>query len=274
MLILDGDRTMAILGRLLLFPIKSLDGVEVQQAKILPGGSLEHDREFCIVDRQGKYVNGKRTAKIHQIRSHFDLNTRLVTLSVQHENPVSFHLDHGRAGIEGWLSNFFGFPVFLKQDLHVGFPDDTASPGPTIISTATLETLASWFPSVTVDEMRSRLRTNLELQDVPAFWEDQLYSETEQPLPFQLGEVKIHGINPCQRCPVPTRDSISGEAYPDFQKIFVAQRKTTLPTWASKQRFNHFYKVAVNTRIDASEVGKSLKLGDQFGDQYVKPQRN
>ena len=254
---------MATLDRLLIFPIKSLDGVEVQHAKILPGGALEHDREFCLVDRDGKYVNGKRTAKIHQIRSQFDLKTRLVTLSVQHENPVSFHLDHGRGGIEGWLSHFFGFPVFLKQDLHTGFPDDKTSTGPTIISTATLEALASWFPGVTVEEMRSRLRTNLELQDVPAFWEDQLYSETEEPVPFQLGEVKLLGINPCQRCPVPTRDSISGEAYPDFQKIFVARRKDSLPKWAAANRFNHFFRTAVNTRIEASESGKSIQVGDR-----------
>jgi uncharacterized protein YcbX len=255
---------MATLGRLFLFPIKSLDGVEVTHANILPGGALEHDREFCIVDRDGKYVNGKRTAKIHQIRSRFDLQTRIVTLSVQNDHPVSFHLDHGRSGIEGWLSDYFGFPVSLRQDLHRGFPDDTASPGPTIISTATLETLTSWFPGMTVDEMRSRLRTNLELQDVPAFWEDRLYSEYEQPLPFQLGSVQIHGINPCQRCPVPTRDSITGEAYPNFQKIFVAQRKTEFPSWAPANRFNHFYRIAVNTRISASETGKSLKFGDSI----------
>lgn len=252
---------MAKLAHLLIYPIKSLDPVSVTQAKILSGGSLQHDREFCIVDRGGKLVNGKRTAKIHQIRSSFDLMARIVTLSVQHDRPVSFHLDHGRSGIEGWLSDFFRFPVFLKQDLQTGFPDDPDSPGPTVISTATLSAIAAWYPDISVEAVRLRLRTNLELSEVPAFWEDQLFSATT-PVTFQLGDVEIQGINPCQRCVVVTRDAVSGEAYPQFQKIFAAQRKAELPDWVAANRFNHFYRVAVNTRIATTEAGKYLRVGD------------
>lgn len=255
---------MPKLQTILIYPIKSLDAISVSQAKILPGGALEHDREFCIVDQAGKWVNGKRTAKIHQIRSHFDLRTRIVTLSVQYDRPVSFHLDHSRNGIEGWLSDYFGFRVFLKQDLTTGFPDDPISPGPTIISTSTLEQVASWFPEITIEGVRSRLRSNLELTDVPAFWEEQLYSADETPVDFQISEVEIQGINPCQRCIVPTRDSISGEPYPQFQKIFNVQREKQLPDWAAKERFNHYYRIAVNTRIASSEAGKILKVGDSL----------
>jgi uncharacterized protein len=253
---------MPKLAHLLIYPIKSLDGVSVIQARILPGGALEHDREFCIVDQSGKIVNGKRTAAIHQIRSQFDLKTRIVTLSVQHDRPVSFHLDQGRSGIEGWLSDYFGFSVLLKQDLNTGFPDDPVSPGPTLVSTATLERAADWFPGVTVEGMRSRLRTNLEIDEVPAFWEEQLYSADETPVTFRLGEVEIQGINPCQRCVVPTRDAVSGEAYPQFQKTFQLQRKAELPAWAAENRFKHYYRMAVNTRIQSIEAGKVLKVGD------------
>ncbi len=255
---------MAKLEHILIYPIKSLDGILVNQAKILPGGALEHDREFCIIDQSGKWVNGKRTAKIHQIRSQFDLKARIVTLSIQDDRPVSFHLDHGRSGIEGWLSDYFGFRVFLQQNLTTGFPDDPVSPGPTIVSIATLEQAASWFPGMEREEMRSRLRTNLEITDVPAFWEEQLYSADETPIVFHLGEVEIQGINPCQRCVVPTRDAISGEVYPQFQKIFNAQREKEFPDWAAKARFNHYYRMAVNTRIAPSEAGKVLKVGDSL----------
>lgn len=253
---------MAKLEHIFIYPIKSLDGVSVRQAKILGGGALENDREFCIVDQAGKWVNGKRTAKIHQIRSQFDLKARIVTLSVQHDRPVSFHLDYGRSGIEGWLSDYFGFPVFLKQDLTTGFPDDPISPGPTLVSMATLERSAAWFAGMTAESMRSRLRSNLEISDVPAFWEEQLYAADETPIDFQIGEVNIQGINPCQRCVVPTRDAISGEAYPQFQKIFNTQREKEFPDWAAKERFNHYYRMAINTRIAPSEAGKFLKVGD------------
>jgi hypothetical protein len=253
---------MAILSQILIYPIKSLDGVAVSQAKILPGGALEHDREFCIVDEQGKRVNGKRTAKIHPLRSHFDLENRTVTISVQQENPETFHLDQERDQLAAWLSDYFGFNVFLQQNRVTGFPDDAKSPGPTMIGETSLEMIASWFSGITLPEMRSRLRTNLELSDVPAFWEDQLYGKTEVPVPFQIGEVQLQGINPCQRCVVPTRNSISGEVDAGFQKTFVSRRQAELPSWVAIERFNHFFRAAVNTRISASEAGKLIYLGD------------
>lgn len=255
---------MPRLNHIFVFPIKSLDGVSVSHTTILQGGSLAHDREFVIVDREGQWVNGKRTAKIHQIRSQFILNARIVTLSIQGENPVSFHLDYARPAIAAWFSDFFEFPVALQQDTTTGFPDDPDSPGPTIISTATIEQVASWFPDFSVEDARSRFRTNLELTDVPAFWEERLYSETDDPIEFRLGDVQIQGINPCQRCVVPTRNATSGVTTPQFQKTFSQKRKEEFPSWASASRFNHFYRLAVNTRIAPSEVGKRLQVGDSI----------
>ncbi len=253
---------MATLSKLIVYPIKSLDGVAVQSAKIMPGGSLEHDREFCLTDQSGTWINGKRTAKIHLIRSSFDLENRTVTVSVQGENAATFHLDKARDRLEKWLSDYFGFAVFMQQNLVTGFPDDPASPGPTLISTGTLETLAAWFPGVSVESMRSRLRTNLELNRVPAFWEDRLFSASADPVFFELGAVEIQGINPCARCVVPTRDANSGEAYTKFQKTFIEQRKAELPDWAPENRFDHYYRAAVNTRIAANQAGKVLQIGD------------
>lgn len=253
---------MPILDRILIYPIKALDGIEVQQAKVLPGGSLEHDREFCIVDQNDQFVNGKRTATIHQIRAQYILSARLVTLSIQNKNPVTFHLDHARDAIADWLSRYFGFPVHLKQNLVTGFPDDVISPGPTIISTATLEAMTHGFEGIGVEDLRSRFRSNLELSNTPAFWEEQLYTKTEEPLSFQIGDVEMQGINPCQRCVVPTRDAISGAAYPRFQQVFTEKRKAEFPSWAPASRFKHFYYLAVNTRIAPAEAGKVLQVGD------------
>ena len=42
-------------------------------------------------------------------------------------------------------------------------------------------------------------------------------------VPFQIGDVHWLGVNPCQRCVVPTRDSTSGELTAGFQKV-VRQR--------------------------------------------------
>jgi len=39
-------------------------------------------------------------------------------------------------------------------------------------------------------------------------------------------------------------------------------RRQHLPQWANVQRFNHFYRFAVNTSIPESEAGKCLRAGD------------
>ena len=134
------------------------------------------------------------------------------------------------------------------------------SPGPTIISTATLEAIASWYPGLDVEEVRLRFRTNIEISGVPAFWEDQLFAEPEDTVNFQMGNVQFMGINPCQRCVVITRDSQTGETDLKFQKTFVTQRQTTLPEWAERSRFNHFYRLAINTRLPVTEAGKKFAL--------------
>ena len=252
---------MPHLARIDLYPFKSLDGVTVQSANILASGALEHDREYACFDRQGKVVNGKRSARIHELRSQFSNNYQTLTLQAPNTDPQSFHIDPEHDALDGWLSEFFQFDIQVQHNSALGFPDDTDSPGPTLISTATLEAVAAWYPDLTVTELRRRLRTNLEIGGVPAFWEDQLFADADHLVQFQIGSVVLKGVNPCQRCIVPTRDSQSGVATPKFQKTFLQNRKQTLPDWVNSARFNHFYRLAVNTRIPQGQ-GSVLNQGD------------
>ncbi|MBW4689186.1 MAG: MOSC N-terminal beta barrel domain-containing protein [Komarekiella atlantica HA4396-MV6] len=253
---------MPYLAKILLYPIKSLDGIEVENAKVLASGALQHDREFAIFDKVQRLVNGKRNAKIHLLRSQFTLFNR-ISLQFPGSDSQQFHLDEQRQALEAYLSDFFGFAVTLAQNSVMGFPDDTNSPGPTVISTATLAEVASWFPGLSVDEMRRRIRANIEIDGVPPFWEDRLFTEQGDVVSFRVGDVCFYGVNPCQRCVVPTRDSYLGEAYPNFQKIFMKQRQATLPEWVASSRFNHFFRLSVNTRLPASEAGKILQIGNE-----------
>lgn len=265
--------TVPYIAGISIFPIKSLDLVSVTEATVLESGALKHDREFAIVDQKGNFVNGKRNAKVHLLRwsqseppqaSHFESDFKILSLQIQgSEQKFVFHLDDERTALEAWLSDYFGFPVKLEQNFITGFPDDTIASGPTIISTATLETVASWFPGMSVDDMRLRMRANLEIGGVPPFWEDQLFAQAGNSVKFQIGEVIFEGINPCSRCIVPTRDAITAQAYPKFQKIFVTKRKETLPDWVESSRFDHFFRLSVNTKVPASEAGSVLRHLDE-----------
>ena len=248
------------LSRITIFPIKSLDGISVATARITAGGILENDRIYAIYDAEGKVVNGKRTPRVHDL--HCEFNPAITEIRLRHgdASATQFPLDNP-APIAKWLGDFFGFPVDFRCERQSGFPDDHTAFGPTIVSEASLRTVQNWFPELSFESARRRFRTNLELSG-PPFCEDQLYGAPEELKPFQLGPVKFFGHNPCQRCVVPTRDPDTGQAVADFQKKFMQLRREHLPEWANAQRFNHFYRFAVNTSIPPTEAGKQLRLGD------------
>ncbi|MDJ0592468.1 MAG: MOSC N-terminal beta barrel domain-containing protein [Pleurocapsa sp. MO_226.B13] len=251
-------------ARLFVYPVKSLDRLEGDRVTILKSGALEGDRTWAIFDLAGNFVNGKRNQKIHALRSKLDLVTKNLALQIEDTNKTqTFNLITEQSALCAWLAEYFGFRVKIEQNLDMGFPDDTTSPGATIVSTATLEAIASWYPELNVESIRRRFRANIEIGGVPAFWEDRLFTTPEQTVKFKVGEVEFQGVNPCQRCVVVTRNPQTGAAYPQFQKIFTRQRKETLPEWTERSRFNHFFRLAVNTRLSPTEAGKTIATGDR-----------
>ena len=69
-----------LLSQILVYPIKSLDGVAVKEARMTSGGILEFDRIYAMVDESGAYVNGKRTSRVQLLRSTFDPQFREVSI--------------------------------------------------------------------------------------------------------------------------------------------------------------------------------------------------
>jgi uncharacterized protein len=249
-------------GRISIFPIKSLDEVPVNSARFTAGGILENDRVFAIYDMEGKVVNGKRTPRIHELRSAFDAEIREVRLWPNGQTPQQFQLD-APAELERWLSDFFGFAVVLRRETEKGFPDDREAFGPTIVSDASLRAIQGWFPEMTLESTRRRFRANLELIGEKPFCEDELFGAAGELKPFTIGGVKFFGHNPCQRCVVPTRDPDNAQQIAGFQKKFMEMRKESLPPWSNAQRFNHFYRFAINTSVPPTEAGRQLRVEDE-----------
>ena len=185
-----------------------------------------------------------------------------LTLGYREQSETSvFHLDADRDALNYWLSNAFDQPVTIQEAPETGFPDDTEAPGPTVIATATLQTVASWFEGLDLDDCRGRFRANLEIGGVEPFWDDRLYAGEGDAVRFRVGGVVFEGVNPCQRCIVPWRAALSGELTPEFMPRFRTRREQTLPSWANASRFNHYYRLAVNTRRPDREAA-TIQVGD------------
>jgi uncharacterized protein len=264
------------LTQIRLYPIKSLDPISVPQSTIGPSGGLALDRAWALYSVDGKWVNAKRTPAIHLIRAAYSFDLASVTLSVPDDArsiPTrTFAFPHDHLDAAEWFSVFFDQQIIVRYSPD-GFPDDPIANGPTIVSTASLKAICNWFPGLTLEEVRLRFRTSLEIdldpedssqyESLPPFWEDQLFSSSERNVVrFRIGSVNFEGSNPCARCPVPARDSHTGQSLDGFQKHFVQQRQVSLPAWSPVDRFDHFYRLATNTRVASTESTKLLTLGD------------
>lgn len=256
---------MARLARIALHPIKALNAVTKDSVRISEIGGLVGDREFAIVDADGEYVNGKRTPAVHRLQADFDDDLSGVRLATANRDQVvQFDLEEDQPAMEAWLSDFFGYDVSLERGEGGSLTDssvlgDTQYVGPTLISQATLDEVASWFEEINAAEMERRLRPNLVIDGVEAFWEDQFANGGA----IWINNVKIHGVKPVPRCVVPKRDPATGEETPGFQERFVDQREATFPSWAPDGAFDHFFKVMLLTRIPEAFWGEQLRVGDR-----------
>jgi uncharacterized protein YcbX len=250
---------MAQIQRLTVYPVKGLDGITPRRATVTSGGTLAHDREFALFDDDGEVLNGKRTDRVHDLDTHYDRETAEFTVELDGERE-RFDLDTDADRASEWFSEVFDVDLTLERDRELGYVD-RRDMGPSVVSTATLRAVASWFDDVTVEGARRRLRANVEVSGVPAFWEDRFVGD-DAPA-FEAGGVRFEGVTPCGRCVVPQRDPDTGEPTPAFREQFVERREATFPDWADPEAFDHYYTLMLISRIPEDDRGGAVRVGDQ-----------
>jgi uncharacterized protein YcbX len=243
------------------YPVKGLDGIAVEEAEILSGGTLAHDREFALFDADGEVVNGKRTDRVHDLQTDFDPETGALRVETPASDTEAFALDEAaeRDRAEAFFGDFFDLDITLERDETLGYVDRRGM-GPSVVSTGTLEEIASWFDEMTVAGARRRLRANVEIAGVEPFWEDCFVGEAAPA--FEIDGVRFEGVTPCGRCVVPQRDPDTGEPIPEFQQTFVEKRRETFPEWADEDAFDHYYTTMIIASVAERDRGRSLTVGD------------
>ena len=255
---------MATVARITIYPIKSLDGLDVHEAALCPRGGIRMDRAFALVDEEGRYFNGKRDARVAQVRATFSPDCSSVSLSMPGCDSLSGPLEAGPLLAE-WFSDAFGLTLGIVENRNGGFPDDEQNPGPTVTSWATLRAVGMWLSGpdyhLKDEELHRRFRTNIVLDDCPAFFEDTLFGDPGG-TPFLIGDVRLLGMRASARCVVPSRDSRTGSVLSGFQKTFVERRRAELPDNVDGSRFDHFYRLCLNTSVPNVHEGQLVRVGD------------
>lgn len=251
---------MARLERIRVYPVKSLDGIDLEAVRVLEGGTLDRDREFVLRDADGEAITAKRTAAVHSFDADFDPQTAEIAVAGPDGDRQRFDLETvgERERAAAWFGDALETDLTIERDRSTGYVDRPEM-GPSVISTATLETVASWFEGVTVDGVRRRLRANLEVSGVPAFWEDRFVGASAPS--FTVGDVALEGVTPCARCVVPERDPDTGEALPEFRQRFLEKRRETFPAFADEEAFDHYYTLMLIARVREADRGSPLRVG-------------
>ncbi len=302
---------MARIAELVAYPLKSNDGVALDRAELGAAGALRGDRTYALVEAgvdpheasvgwNGGYVNGKREPAVHGLRASYELADSVdgaatdaappdaaptdatptaVTLSRPARTETGTAADERRFALpdeadalEAWVGDYLGYDVDLVREPDGGFPDDRAARGPTVVSRATLETVAGWFDAVAdATEMRRRLRPNVVLDDCPSFWEDRLFADRGEAVRVAAGDAELLGVNPCQRCVVPSRNPDTGAEIDGFRETFIKNRRATLPDWTESDRFDHDFRLMVNTVVPEGSRGSTLAVGDEVRIEGIEP---
>ncbi|MFC7186306.1 MOSC domain-containing protein [Halorubrum yunnanense] len=286
---------MARIAELVAYPLKSNDGVALDRAELGPAGALRGDRTYALVEagvdpheasvgEGGGYVNGKREPAVHGLRASYEVAGRgdatptAVTLSrpARAETGTvaaerTFALPDEGDALAAWVGDYLGYAVDLAREPDGGLPDDRSARGPTVVSRATLETVAGWFDAVAdATEMRRRLRPNVVLDDCPAFWEDRLFADRGEAVRFAAGDAELLGVTPCQRCVVPSRDPDTGAGIDGFRETLINNRRATLPDWTESDRFDHDFRLMVNTAVPEEWWESTLAVGDEVSIEGVE----
>jgi len=249
-------------SRIRIYPIKSLDPVELQEAEV-GTHSLRYDREFALLTQDGRFMNGKRSGRVNELKATYDLPNYGVIFSERKRGPAhSFHLLNDQSAVEKYLSDFFGEPISLIQNREGQLMDIPTASSVTIVSEASMQSLHKDFEDRTLENVRLRFRATIELGGVTPYWEENLVGEPGIGMRFTIGEVDMIGVSPRARCNVPPRDPFTGQTDKTFVRRMMKSRENSLPAKSPIPAYGNLYHLTINTYLSETQKGKRLRVGD------------
>ena len=265
---------LATIIALNIYPVKSCRGIALSIARIASTG-FEHDREWLIVQPNGRFVTQREQPRLALIRP--TLGADMLTLGVPDLEPLEIPLAHEGSATQvvcwkdqcaaidagdkaaHWLERFLGQPHRLVRfdpsfkrrsdptwtgDLvaHAQFSDGFPW---LLLSQASLHDLNSRLDTPLP---MNRFRPNIVVDGIDAYEEDRIGELT-------LGQVAMRPVKPCTRCAITTTDQDSG-------------RRTGEDPLKTLRRYRldrHLKGVAFGQNVILRQgVGEWLSVGDAF----------
>ncbi len=273
------------IAHLFVYPIKSCAGIELPMARLTETG-LAHDRQFMLVDAQGRFVSQRELARMALIHPQIDEGGQLrvhapgmAELVLSFDRPIAqaaplpvqlwgYNMPAMDVGDEAaaWFCNFLGQPglrLVRFDPTHQRASDMAWTDGDTalnqfsdgfpilVLSQSALDGLNQRLTGQGLPQAQlQRFRPNIVLGGVPEHEEDlaaELQLSGDGSDPIRLRLVK-----PCPRCPIPNIDPSSATSTPHVMDCLNAYRHD--------QRVNGAVTFGMNAII-ANGLGQTLRVG-------------
>ena len=224
-------------SRLFIYPIKSCQGIEVEQAEIARTG-FKYDRVFVLVDDQNNFISQRKYPEMALIRTC--INSRKSTLEISHPDYKTIEVsledlsessknvetvfvwkqpceavEAGGEDIHAWFNIYLGTKgvrlMRMKQSFVRKTDPEYAPKGQTafadgfpflLASEESLNRLNETLPfSITMD----RFRPNIVVKNCAPYEEDHW-----RQVVFKAGQIIVNVVKPCSRCTIPDVDPVIG----------------------------------------------------------------
>jgi uncharacterized protein YcbX len=259
------------LSQIWIYPVKSLGGISLDFAKVMPKG-LQYDRRWMLVDSTGMFLTQRQFPMLSKFKTSIDSDN----LIIQHDGDrlvVGLH-DKGEMTLaksqiwddivttqevsahhSNWFSERIGIdcklvffpeenpravdPKYKVNDDHTSLSD--AYPL-LIIGQASLDDLNQRLPKpVPIN----RFRPNFVFTGGEPFEEDNWRN-------FKIGSNQFVGVKPCSRCTMTTVDHETGERGTEPLK--------TLSTYRTRNNKVYFGQNAIATKANVVSVGDLITI--------------
>lgn len=219
---------MLRVSQLFVYPIKSMGGVELTEARVTDRG-FEHDRRWMLVDDNNRFLSQREFAQMALLKVSLHLDGLLVTHAVLGSHAIIPYLPETNetGSFTIWDDTVSGQYVstdadkWFSQILNtkcrlVYMPDDSeriVDPEAKYVSEKKLTSFSDAYPFLMIgqsslDDLNDRLeiklpidrfRPNIVFTGAEAYAEDTMAS-------FTIGNIQFNGSKLCARCNVPTID--------------------------------------------------------------------
>lgn len=259
------------LSEMYIYPIKSLGGISLEEARIEERG-LQYDRRWMLIDEENTFITQRKHYDLALLQVSIESETLTIFHKLDPLNKISFHVDAQTrvpipvtvwddvsSGIEvdkevsDWFSGFLKMKVKLVKmpstekravELKYATNDEIVSFADAypclIIGQASLEKLNA---KLNEPVLMDRFRPNFVFEGGEPHSEDSFGT-------FELGDALFTAVKPCARCVLTTVDQQTG-----------IKGQEPLRTLASYRTFNNKVMFGQNLIHKGSGV---IRIGDEL----------